>query len=361
MRKNNTLSVPFYNPKKTYQDNFDFGPFGQFTNNKQIVRKSPPASLFLQQKVYLPFGIPAGPLVNGKFVKAAFAKGFDLCVYKTVRTKTYPCHPWPNVLGVQIKGDLTLKKAQRELIARMEYKQPLSITNSFGVPSMDPDFWQEDMALAVKSAGVGQIMIGSFQGTKKKGGKFTDLVTDYQLAARLVKETGAKVLEANLSCPNEGTADLLCFDVPRVCLIAEAIKNEIGNTPLILKLAYFKDQKNLEDLVDQVGNIVDAFSVINTIVAPVINDHGEQALPGEGRLKSGICGSAIKWAGLEMTQRLFQLKKQNQHKFSIIGVGGVMRANDYFDYIDAGADAVMSATGAMWNPSLAEDVLNLNK
>ena len=29
---------------------------------------------------------------------------------------------------------------------------------------------------------------------------------------------------------------------------------------------------------------------------------------------------------------------------------------DFFEYRDAGADIVMSATGAMWNPYLARDI-----
>lgn len=351
------LQTPFYDPSKSYEENFDQGPFGDFADDKLIMRDAEPTKTFLGQSIYLPFGIPAGPLLNSKFTTAAFKKGFDLCVYKTVRTRAYPCHPWPNVLGVKVAGDLTLQKAELPLRAETNYSEPLSITNSFGVPSMNPDFWQIDMAKAVENTGIGQVMIGSFQGTKKPGGTAQDLIDDYVLAAKLVKETGAKILEANLSCPNEGTADLLCFDTDRVYLIAEKIKNEIGNTPLILKLAYFKDQVHLQAYIQKIGSIIDGLSVINTIAAPIINQAGEQALPGEGRLRSGVCGAAIKWAGLEMVERLVKLRQENQQKFAIIGVGGVTVADDYLAYVKSGADAVMSATGAMWNPNLAKEIL----
>lgn len=40
-------------------------------------------------------------------------------------------------------------------------------------------------------------------------------------------------------------------------------------------------------------------------------------------------------------------------KYAIVGVGGVMKQEDYFEYKKAGADIVMSATGAMWDPLLA--------
>lgn len=350
------IQTPFYDPNKSYQENFDQGPFGKFVKPKKISRSGTPQHLFLGHQVYLPFGIPAGPLINAKYVKSAFKMGFDICVYKTVRTRSYPCHPWPNVLGVKLQGDLTLRRAAGELIAENKYHQPLSITNSFGVPSMDPDWWQVDMKKAVKAAGKGQVMVGSFQGTKKEIGTADDLIKDYVLAAKLVKETGAKILEANLSCPNEGTADLLCFDTDRVRIIAEKIKNQIGDTPLILKLAYFSDQKHLEDYVKKVGPIADGFSVINTIASSIVDKSGQQALPGEGRLRSGVCGAGIKWAGMEMVDRLKKLRQKTKQSFAIIGVGGVTESQDYFEYIDAGADAVMSATGAMWNPQLAQEI-----
>ena len=354
------LHTPFYDPRLSYEDNFAKGPFAAFSDDEVVARSGAPQTDFLGHKVYLPFGIPAGPLLNAKFVAAAFKKGFDLCVYKTVRSAAYPCHAWPNVLGVQVQGDLTLARAKQSLSASDDYQEPLSITNSFGVPSMSPDFWQEDMARAVAAAGEGQILIGSFQGTKSKSGKAEDLIADFALAARLVKETGAAILEANLSCPNEGTADLLCFDTQRVRLIVEAIKNEIGNTPLILKLAHFQDQQHLDDYVRQIGPLVEGLSTINTIPAPIVTETGEQALPGAGRLVSGVCGAAIKWAGLDMVARLAKLRRQHQQDFAIIGVGGVTQAADYHEYRRAGADAVMSATGAMWNPYLAKEILDIN-
>jgi dihydroorotate dehydrogenase len=346
------MANPFYDPDQSYQENFQNGPFGDFASDKVCEAKANSRDTFLGHPVDLPFGIPAGPLLNGKFVESAFQKGFDLATYKTVRTREYPCHPWPNVLGVKLKGDLTLEMAKEELLADNDYGQPLSITNSFGVPSMTVDWWQEDMKKAAKSAGKDQVMIGSFQGTADGSG-FDALLADYVLGAKLVKETGAKILEANLSCPNEGKNDLLCFDVEGVTKITEAIKNEIGNTPLILKLAYFETDEHLRQLVTAVGKTVDGLAAINTIPAAIVDEAGKQALPGEGRLRSGVCGSAIQWAGREMTTRLKELRGELGMKFAIIGVGGVTEPVDFKAYQEAGADAVMSATGAMWNPQLA--------
>src|SRR3989344_7026904 len=144
------LQKPFYDPQKSYEENFEQGPFGTFAEkmsrvNLDIDFKEPQYN-FLGFKVNSPFGIPAGPLINGNFIQAALDKAFDIVTYKTVRSEKYPCHPWPNVLSVKIDGDLTKEVAKGKLIADTNYHEPLSITNSFGVPSMNPEFWQKDLA-----------------------------------------------------------------------------------------------------------------------------------------------------------------------------------------------------------------------
>ncbi len=196
-------------------------------------------------------------------------------------------------------------------------------------------------------------MIGSFQGTPR--GNADDYVQDFSRTARLVRETGVKIMEVNLSCPNEGTSHLLCFDIERTVKVTEAIKNKIGNIPLILKIAYFPADQ-LEVLIKRVGKMAQAFSAINTIPAKIVDKKGKQALPGEDRLYSGVCGHAIKWAGLDMVKRLKRLREKYNLNYTIIGVGGVAEPSDYNDYIATGADAVMSATGAMWNSHLAFEI-----
>jgi dihydroorotate dehydrogenase (NAD+) catalytic subunit len=345
---------PFYDPALSYQANFNDGPFGLFDHPKIYQPDGEPQQQFLGHKVFRPFGIPAGPLLNSKFVKAALDMGFDIPVYKTVRTRKVASHPWPNVLAVEVDGDLTLDKTR--LLAGHDYSEPLSITNSFGVPSFDPDFWQADIADAVSHTREGQVVVASYQGTKSEDGSVAGYIADFVLGAKLLKETGVKVIEVNLSCPNEGTSNLLCFDVVRVEKIVEAIKDEIGDIPLVIKLAYFEDVEMLRELLKAVGWSIAATSSINTIAVEIVDKNGAQALPGEGRLRSGVCGHAVKWAGLEMTLKLARLREDLGLEFSIIGVGGAGNAADYSEYLGAGADAVMSATSAMWNPMLAQQI-----
>jgi dihydroorotate dehydrogenase len=349
-------NIPFYDPKKSYEENFKNGPFGDFLNGEILENVGEPQYDFFGHKVFLPFGIPAGPLINGNFTKSALKKGFDIVVYKTVRSRKYPSHSWPNVLPIELKGDLTLEIAKGKLKTKNNYEEPLSITNSFGVPSSDVEFWQEDIKNVLKNIKKGQILVGAFQGTKTGDGNVENYINDFCVCARILKEIGVKVLEVNLSCPNEGTNNLLCYDAEKSVKVVSAIKNEIKEIPLVIKIGYFEDENLLKDFVEKIGNIVQGISAINTISAEIVDENGNQALPGEGRSRSGVCGSAIKWAGLEMVKRLKNLRDEFGYKYTILGVGGVFTPEDFMEYRDAGADVVMSATGAMWNPHLAEEI-----
>jgi dihydroorotate dehydrogenase (NAD+) catalytic subunit len=346
-------SEPFYDPAKSYLDNFEHGPFGLFANTSPASQTIEPKHQFLGHPVFAPFGIPAGPLINGKFVKAALDMGFDIPVYKTVRTHKYACHPWPNVLAVKVEGDLA---PDRTLVASHDYREPLSITNSFGVPSMDPEFWQRDMADAVAYARPGQVVVGSYQGTLPENGSAAAYIEDFVLGARLVRETGVKVIEVNLSCPNEATTNLLCFDIQRSRQVVEAIKDEIGSVPLVIKIAFYRDEERLEEFLREVGKTVDGIAAINTISAEILDEDGNQALPGEGRLRSGVCGRSVKWAGVAMATKLARLRGELGLKFTIVGVGGAGSAAAFDEYRRAGADVVMSATAAMWHPELAQEI-----
>jgi dihydroorotate dehydrogenase (NAD+) catalytic subunit len=348
------LTEPFYDPARSYLENFEQGPFSFFADQSVYQDRGEPRYKFLGHEVNLPLGIAADPLLNGRYVKAALDKGFDLPVYKTVRTRKYPSHAWPNVLAVHPKGNLPLDPAP--MVGDEDYSEPLSITNSFGVPSFDPDFWQPDVADAVKHARRGQVVAASFQGTTSGHGDVNGYIEDFVLAARLLKETGVKIIEANLSCPNEGTANLLCFDVERARRVVERVREEVGSLSFMVKAAYFRDEERLRTFVREIGPLVDGIVAINTLPAKILDSSGAQALPGEGRLSSGVCGRSIRWAGLEMSGRLAKLRDEMGLGFSIIGVGGLSNASDYKDYRGAGADAAMMATAAMWNPRLAQEI-----
>lgn len=350
------LHTPFYDPLKTYEENYTDGPFGAFADEKIYKQKGKPSFSYFSHSVYLPFGIPAGPLLNSNFVAAAFKKGYDICVYKTVRSDVYPCHPAPNIMSVQIDGDLTPAKMAEPIVADTKYQQPLSITNSFGVPSRAANVWQTDVNQAVASAGKGQVMVLSFMGTVKPDQTQAEFIDDYVLAATLSAETDAPILETNLSCPNIGNEGLVCYNLDVTEKVCRGIRKVIGNKPLVLKVGYYTKESDLLRLAEIAHEYADGIAAINTLQAAVVNEKGEQALPGKNRLRSGICGSSIKWAGLETVEKLVAIRSKHNFSFQIEGIGGVTTPEDYLEYKAAGADSVMAATGPMWNPYLAQEI-----
>lgn len=351
----------FYDPAKTFEDNFDNGPFPLQPGEEPYANTGDPAYEFLGHKLNAPFGIAAGSLPTSKHVGYAFERGYDVVCYKTQRSVPFNANQFPHVVYVDVEGDLTLEKAAQPLVGHLESDTPvekLTITNSFGNPSRGPDFWVEDMKQAVAAQGKGQLLISSVVGTIQDGFSQEDYFDDFAKTAALAASTGVKVIEANLSCPNVASEGVLCYNYDSVISVCRKVKEAIGDIPLVAKIGYFAPEQHdlLEKIVVDTAPYVTAFSAINTIPAPIVDEQGNQLLPGEGRLKSGMCGASIKWAGLEMVKRLAALRKKHGLSFEIIGVGGVATPADYKKYVEAGADAVQSVTAAMWNPNLAAEV-----
>jgi dihydroorotate dehydrogenase len=201
------------------------------------------------------------------------------------------------------------------------------------------------------------MLILSFMGTAKPNQTEQEFLDDFARAAKLSKETGAKVLEVNLSCPNIGNEGLVCYNLEMTEKVLKTIRDQIDTIPLIVKVGYYKEDIQLEKLAEIVHRYGNAIAAINTLQTEIVDEDGNQALPGSPtRLKSGVCGACIKWAGIEMVEKLNKIRQEKKLSYEILGVGGVMTADDYFEYRNAGADAVQSATGAMWNPNLAHDI-----
>jgi dihydroorotate dehydrogenase len=357
-----TLQKPaFYDPLKSYEANYTDGPLiSPSTTHPDRDLSNAKLFEFLGHKISLPFGIPPGPLLNSQFMEAAFDFGFDVSTYKTVRADAFPCHPFPNVLFVNVENDLHPDQTPRLIATSKEPKEieALNITNSFGVPSMSSPVWQKDVAKALTYVKPNQLMILSFMGTVKPHQTQDEFVDDFANAARLAAATGAQILEANLSCPNIGNEGLVCYNIDVSEAVCKAIRKVIGDLPLILKIGYYKDEDQLAKFASMADKYAQAIAAINTLQVEVVNKDGQQALPGPMRLRSGVCGSSIRWAGLEMVKRLYALKQKNNYSYEIMGVGGVLTKDDYAQYRQAGADVVQSATGAMWNPLLAYEIWN---
>jgi dihydroorotate dehydrogenase (NAD+) catalytic subunit len=344
--------VQLYDDRLDFEENKAKGPFGNYAKSRAVYKnKGDPKYDFFGTPVFSPFGIAAGPLPTPRFIKAALNQGFDIVTLKSVRTDVFPLNKYPQVRPVSVAGDLDpdspgVKVAQK-------YSEPLALANSFGTPSVKPSEWQPPMEQSLSLPQKGQAVLVAFQGTARGRGR-DDFVQDHVKGVALVKETGANLIEINLSCPNDGAEVLACFDTDITERIVNAVRDANPDLKFIIKLAYFSNHKQLKQLVKRVGDKLDGISAINTIPVAVVDRKGSEVFPG--RLKAGVSGAPIKWAGLEMTKKLKQFREEFGYKYKILGMGGVTDARSFQEYIDAGADTVMSVAGAMWNPNLASEI-----
>lgn len=373
-----------YNPLLSYDENLRNGPAvdwnrdGVFPN---VQFSGEPKFSFLGIPLYLPLGIPAGPLLSSAYVNVALNAGFCMPVYKTVRSMKWQSHPWPNVLRLDIRGDendgqisstegtLEPRPKVRVLpLSLQDLSDPhlrsrLSITNAFGVPSMATQEWSKDYSRLNEFAYAhGRCTVLSFQGTRKPHSQWHDFLEDTSLiaqqAAQCVSRQGGRVLEMNVSCPNEAGAPIYT-DVnaleETLRAAAEGLSG-FSQIRLIIKLGVVPEA-NILRTVELVARYAHGVSAINTVSATIVTSEGKRAL-GSGAEHGGVCGAAIREQALRLVARLQSARKSLgllPDHFALIGVGGISTVQDVRRFLDAGADVVQAATGAMWNLQFAED------
>ena len=364
-----------YDWHKAYDENYDSGPFSNLAEDdwkkidsyrKELDSKLPKRK-FLGYTVNSTLGIAAGPLLNHRFVNHYARLGFDMPVQKTVRSVLTKVHPFPNVLLINVDHQLSENEIGSRTVAKLDAKQEnLSITNSFGMPSKSVEEWREDFKKV--KLGEGQLKLISVVGTppsaKGKAGcsscvssshsEFQHLADDYAALAQLCFEGGAQAVEMNFSCPNvTGKEGQIYTNVDSAREICKAARAQVGNgKKLIVKLGFYKDYGNLAAVLEAVTAYVDGVTAINTIPLEIVDEKGVQAMPGEGRLRSGVCGFAIRDLAVRTVSNFAEVRKKLGRDFAITGVGGITRPQDALEFYDAGADAVQIATGAMWDQLL---------
>lgn len=343
-----------YDIHKTYMDNLLDGPI---FNEPLPTRIMPPEDTwidFLGHKIASPLGIPAGPLLSSSWIDLAAKLGFDVLTYKTIRSTQYSAHPLPNMIYVKTGGDVMQDNPDTPAIRTLippTSPLDLSVTNSFGNPSMTPEFLIEDIAKANSCLKPGQIMMVSVYGYPHDG---KDSLQDFVDTARFAKEAGAKIIEANFSCPNVDANEGCLYMTPDlVYTLSKRIKDAIGDTPLVIKVGLFPNKELMREVLIAAARAgVEGFCGINTIKMKAINEDGSAAL-GENRLHCGVCGSPIRKAALSFARDATQIIRKEKLPLTLIMTGGVTSAEHFTDFLDAGASVSMSAAGMMWDPMLA--------
>lgn len=291
-----------------------------------------------------PLGVPAGPLLNGRWCLYYAGLGFDVVTYKTVRSRARDCYPLPNLQPVacgQLNGDETEVAAATDMLG--------SWAVSYGMPSKEPAIWRADIEATRKQLGAGKLLSVSVVATIQDGWIIDDLAADYAECAKWAVESGADVVETNFSCPNVSTCDGQLFQQPADARrVAEHVRAAIGSVPYVAKIGHVATVEVAAELLDAIGSSIDGLAMTNS-VATQVREGGSLVFAGQRR---GICGAAIRDASLRQTRMFSELIQQRQLKTQVIGVGGIQNATDVTSYLAAGANACHIATAAMVDPTL---------
>ena len=337
----NSQPLPTYDRLQSYDWNYEHAP----DPVELAVPAVPGQWEFCGLPVASPLGVPAGPLLNGKWCLYYASLGFDVVTYKTVRSQARACYAMPNLQPVacgQLTGGETEVPASTEMVG--------SWAVSYGMPSQEPAIWRADVELTRKQLPAGKLLSVSVVATVQDGWTIDDLAADYAKCAKWAVESGADVVEANFSCPNVSTCDGQLFQQPTDARhVAERVRAAIGEIPFALKIGYVPTVAAAAELLDAIGPSINALAMTNS-VATQVRDGDSLVFAGQRR---GICGAAIRDASIQQTQLFADLIRERRSDLQVIGVGGIRNAADVTAYLAAGAKACHIATAAMVDPRLA--------
>lgn len=170
-----------------------------------------------------------------------------------------------------------------------------------------------------------------------------------EVAKRLSAEDGVAALEANISCPNVKAGGIVFGTNPSVA--HELIKRIRASTslPLMVKLSpNVTDIKTMAKSVEEAG--ADALSLINTITGMAIDVRTRRSKLAN--TTGGLSGPAIRPVAVRMVWEAAKAVK-----IPVIGIGGIMTADDAIEFAIAGASAIQVGTANFVNPGASPEII----
>ncbi|AFG37417.1 dihydroorotate dehydrogenase [Spirochaeta africana] len=156
--------------------------------------------------------------------------------------------------------------------------------------------------------------------------------------------------EVNVSCPNVKCGGQAIGTDPKQ---VESLTREFRRRttrPVIIKLS-----PNVTDITEiaraaETGG-ADAVSCINTLVGMAIDIHRQR--PVLPMATGGLSGPAIKPVGIAAVYRVSRAVQ-----IPVIGIGGIMNADDAIEYLLAGASAVQTGTVNFIDPDVTVSIID---
>jgi dihydroorotate dehydrogenase (NAD+) catalytic subunit len=170
-----------------------------------------------------------------------------------------------------------------------------------------------------------------------------------ELAERFNHIPGISGLEMNISCPNIKRGGIVFGTDPRMSYHLVRAVRRVTPLTLIVKLS-----PNVTDITSMAKSAeeggADAVSLVNTFKAMAVNIHSKK--PELGNVIGGLSGPAIKPIALRMVWEVSQAVQ-----IPVIGMGGIMNAEDAIEFILVGASAIQIGTANLINPKTGIEVI----
>ena len=173
---------------------------------------------------------------------------------------------------------------------------------------------------------------------------------EYIEVVERLRDQPVDLLEINISCPNVKEGGIAFGQDPKA---VEAITKEMKKhaaQPVIMKLS-----PNVTDITEMAraaeAGGADGLSLINTITGMKIDIHRQKFVLANKT--GGMSGPAIHPVAVRMVYQTAQAVK-----LPMVGMGGIMNAEDAIEMILAGATAVSVGTANFTNPRVTEEIVD---
>jgi len=178
-------------------------------------------------------------------------------------------------------------------------------------------------------------------------GKTTE---DYLAVVERLADEPVDLLEINISCPNVKEGGIAFGQDPKAI---EAITREVkkyARQPVIMKLSPNVTDITVMAKAAEAGG-ADVLSLINTLTGMKI-DINRRTFAIANKT-GGLSGPAVKPVAVRMVYQV-----ANAVKLPIIGMGGIMNAEDAIEFMLAGATAVAVGTANFYNPYVTAEIVD---
>lgn len=237
-----------------------------------------------------------------------------------------------NNLGAIITKSITLKALMGNTPPRI-WETTAGMLNAIGLQNDGIEDFLANKLPCLKD--LGTKIIVSIAGKSKQ---------EYKELTQRLDSAPVDAIEINISCPNveyPGRTRLFAQDVKVTTEIVRAVRRHTK------KIVITKLSPNVTDIAEIAkaaeGAGADAVSLINTLMGMDVDITTQR--PRLGNVTGGLSGPAIKPVALCMTWQVYQAVK-----IPIIGIGGIMSAEDALAFFLCGASAIQVGTATFVNP-----------